>query len=130
MNSNGKVAFWIATIYGAFVLIAMAPMLLFSSQQDDPLFFQLVSGAFCLTLLPSALIGIRWKKLGGAWMMLISVAAACALCLNEIQRSRPTGNRLVLGFSLLWWTTACSIPAICGFVLFTARRRKKATVRQ
>jgi hypothetical protein len=40
---------------------------------------------------------MRWKKLSGAWLMVISIAAACSLCLSEVARYRPTdSSRLFL----------------------------------
>jgi hypothetical protein len=124
MRNIENLAVWVAIIYGIFILIAVAPMYLFSSQQPQSPFLKIAGGAFCLTLLPAALVGMRWKKLSGAWLMVISIAAACSLCLSEVARYRPTdSSRLFLVFSLLWWIVVSTVPGICGFILFTAKSR-------
>lgn len=130
MHAIEKLALWVTIIYGALILVVVAPMYLLSSQQAQPLLLQVASGAYCLTLLPAALAGIRWKKLSGAWMMLISVGAACALCMNEVARSRPTDSTLILILSLLWWIIVSIIPGICGLVLFAGHRWTQPTLEQ
>lgn len=120
---NEKAAIIIAAVYGAFLFVAIAPMYLFSFQQPGSLLIRISGGFYIFTILPAALISIWWKKVGGIWMIMISIAAALALCIDEIVRHRPEAGVRSLVFGLIWWILISMIPGFIGVTLLTARKK-------
>jgi hypothetical protein len=111
-----------AVIYGTFVLIAVAPMYLFSFQQHQPLLMRIAGGAYTLTLLPAALVGFISKRTSGLWMLLVSVLAICALWLREIVHFLTAGGVLNLLAGLAWWAIVGAIPGVMGIILLKPKR--------
>lgn len=106
-----------AVAYGAFVLIAVAPMYLFSFQQQQPLLMRVAGGAYTLTLLPAALVAFISKRVGGLWMLLVSILALSALWLHEITHFLAAGGVWNLVGGLVWWGIVAAIPAAFGAIL-------------
>ncbi len=121
-SRSEKIVLVLAIIYGAFTLLMVAPMYLFSSQQSQSLLMRLAGGAYCLTLLPAALVGLRWRKASGIWMLSVSAIAVVALWASEITRYRPADGILSLILSLAWWALIASIPGFFGLVLVREKR--------
>jgi hypothetical protein len=116
-SRSEKFVLVLAIIYGAFTLLMVAPMYFFSSQQPQSLLLRLAEGAYCLTLLPAALVGLRWRKPSGIWMLSVSATAVVALWSSEITRYRPADGIPSLILSLAWWALIASIPGCFGLVL-------------
>ncbi len=121
-NRSEKIVLVLAIIYGAFTLLMVAPMYLFSSQQPQSLLMQLAGGTYCLTLLPAALIGLRWRKPSGIWMLFVSAITVVALWASEITRYRPADGVISLIVGLVWWALIASIPGCFGLVLVRGKR--------
>lgn len=117
-----RVAVTIAAVYGALVLLMVAPMYLFSFQQPGFLFMQIAGGAYIFTLLPAALVCIWSKKVGATWMILVSIGTALALCINEIARYHSQDGIKSLIVGLAWWTFIAMIPCFLGFLILTGER--------
>jgi hypothetical protein len=111
-----------AVAYGMFVLIAVAPGYLFSFQVPQPLFYRIGVGAYTLTLLPAALVGILSKRVCGVWLVTVAILALIGLWQNEILRFRTADSFLILTGSLAWWALVAAIPGVMGIVLLKPRR--------
>jgi hypothetical protein len=75
-----RVGVFIGSMYGVVVLVAAAPMYLFSAQQAQPLLLRVAGGLYTLTLLPAAICALWFNRIGGLWMIAVSVSSAIALC--------------------------------------------------
>ena len=117
-----RIALICAVVYGAFVLIAVAPMYLFSWQQPQSTLMRIAGVAYTLTLLPAAVAGFFLKWASGIWLMFISALSVVALWMNEIMRFRTDGDMLSLLLSLAWWALIASIPGLLGINLLRSSR--------
>ncbi len=52
----------IAIIFGILVLVAAAPLFLFSCQQTHLVLMRVASAAYTLSLLPAGILSLWWKK--------------------------------------------------------------------
>lgn len=119
-----RAAIAVAIIYGAFVLIAVAPMFyLFSSQEPESLLFELATAMYTLTVLPAAILAIWWRKVSATWMICVAIVSALALTLSEVARHRTSDGVADLVYSLAWWIFVASIPGWLGWLLYTAKER-------
>lgn len=109
-----------AIVYGALVLIAVAPGYLFSFQVSQPLLYRVGVGAYTLTLLPAALVGFLSRRISGAWLLGVAALALIGLWQEEIIRYR-SDTLLGLIASLAWWTFIAAIPGAMGFILLRAK---------
>ncbi len=109
-----------AITYGTFVLIAVAPGYLFSFQVTQPLLYRVGVGAYTITLLPAALVGLFSKKISGIWLLLVAILALMGLWQEEIIRYH-TDTLLGLIMSLTWWAFVAAIPGAMGIILLKSK---------
>lgn len=110
-----------AIMYGALVLVAVAPGYLFSFQVSQPLLYRIGVGAYTLTLLPAALVGFLSKRICGAWLLGVAILALIGLWQEEIIRYR-TDTVWILILSLAWWAFVAAIPGTMGLILLRSKR--------
>lgn len=91
-----RIALICAFVYGAFVLIAVAPGYLVSWQLPQSTLMRIAAVAYTLTLLPAAVTGFFLKPASGIWLMFISALSVVALWMDEIMRFRTDGDVLSL----------------------------------
>lgn len=105
-----------AIFYGTFVLVAVAPGYLFSFQVSQPLLYRVGVGAYTLTLLPAALVGLISSRICACWLLGVAIFALVGLWQEEIIRYRNE-TLVTLLLSLAWWAFVAAIPGTMGFIL-------------
>ncbi|SRR5579883_282905 len=107
----------LGSFYGIFVLIFVAPTVLFSFGNNDPFLVKVGVSLYVLSILPASIAAFWFPRHSGIWLIGVSIIASLGLVYSQLHRFQPNGSYGLLIASICWWFFIGSIPGVLGVIL-------------